>query len=177
MCLLVCVYALLNIVLQWRGKVKPKWKERFDNALHIGLFCVCWFSPIFMHRMMTIACECVGITVDCFSFFCWILQSNILQIGCSPLPIRRVPSIWAGGAANSLQKHSLKKNSSSVNHCSKFIFNNVIDSLTIYSFCRLSDYFWSVDIKLMVAILVEFNVSCNVGRRSSTIASLRIFLA
>ena len=46
-----------------------------------------------------------------------------------------------------------QKKSSSVNHCSKFIFNNVIVTLTIYSFCRLSDYFWSVDIKLMVAIL------------------------
>ena len=34
-----------------------------------------------------------------------------------------------------------QKNSSSVNHCSKFIFNNVIVTLTIYSFCRLSDYF------------------------------------
>ena len=51
-----------------------------------------------------------------------------------------------------------KKNSSSVNHCSKFIFNNVIVTLTIYSFCRLSDYFWSVDIKLMVAILVRQTV-------------------
>ena len=54
---------------------------------------------------------------------------------------RRVPSIWAAGAANSLQKHAPKTNSSSVNHCSKFIFNNVIVTLTIYSFCRLSDYF------------------------------------
>ena len=43
--------------------------------------------------------------------------------------------------------------------------NNAIVTLTIYSFCRLSGYFWSVDITLwmMVAILVEFNVSCNVG--------------
>jgi hypothetical protein len=54
------------------------------------------------------------------------------------------------------EKHAPKKNSSSVNHCSKFIFNNVIVTLTIYSFCRHSDYFWSVDIKLIVAILVEF---------------------
>ena len=71
-------------------------------------------------------------------------------------------SIWAGGAANSLQKHAPKKNSSSVNHCSKFIFNNVIVTLTICSFCGLSNYFCSVDIKLMVAILVNFDL-VNVG--------------
>ena len=55
-------------------------------------------------------------------------------------------------AVNYLQK---KK----VNHCSKTV------TLTVYSLCRLSNYFWSVDIKfwMMVAIMVEFNVTCNVG--------------
>ena len=64
-----------------------------------------------------------------------------------------------------LAKACSQKNSSSVNDCSKSICNYVIVTLTIYSFFRLSDYSWSVDITfwMMVAILLEFNVSCNVG--------------
>ena len=64
-----------------------------------------------------------------------------------------------------IQKHTIKeKKSSSVNHCSKFIFNNVILTITIDRFCRLSDYLWFVDIKfwMMETILVEFIESCNV---------------
>ena len=38
-----------------------------------------------------------------------------------------------------------QKNSSSVNHGSKSIFNNVNFTLSVYSFCRLSDNFWSLD--------------------------------
>ena len=50
---------------------------------------------------------------------------------------------------------------------SKSIFNNVIMS-HIYSFCRLSDYFWSVHIKFWIIVVgggssSEFNISCNVG--------------
>ena len=55
-------------------------------------------------------------------------------------------------------KSMLAKKSSSVNHCCKSIFNNVIIKLTIYSFCRLSDYFCFYDLKcwMMVVILVVF---------------------
>ena len=48
-----------------------------------------------------------------------------------------------------LAKTCSQKNSSSVNHCSKSISNNVIVTLTFHSFCRLSDYFWSVDIEIL----------------------------
>ena len=74
-------------------------------------------------------------------------------------------SIWAGGAATTCKSMLPKKDFLSKSKCSKSIFNNVIVTLTIHSFCRLSDFFWSVDITfwMMVGILVEFNVSCNVG--------------
>ena len=76
-----------------------------------------------------------------------------------------MPSIWAGGAATTCKSMLPKKEFLSKSKCSKSIFNNLIVTLTIYSFCRLSDFFWSVDITfwMMVGILVEFNVSCNVG--------------
>ena len=80
--------------------------------------------------------------------------------------VRQVRAVHRGRWSSELLAITCsQKHSSSVNHCSKSIFNNVIVTLTIYSFCRLSVCFWSVDITfwMMVAILVEFNVSCNVG--------------
>ena len=44
------------------------------------------------------------------------------------------------------------KNWSSVNHSSKSIFNNEIVTWTIYSFCKLSDYFWSFNIKFWMMV-------------------------
>ena len=76
----------------------------------------------------------------------------------------RVVHMGRWGSEQLAKACSQKNVSSSVNHCSKCIFNNVIVTSTMYHFCRLSDYFWFDDMKfwMMVAILVKFNVSCNV---------------
>lgn len=70
-----------------------------------------------------------------------------------------------------LAKACAPKNSSSINHCSKSIFNNMIVTFTIYSLCRLSHYFRSVDITfwMMVAnaIQIEFNIICRAMPHSS----------
>ena len=54
-----------------------------------------------------------------------------------------------------------QKNSSSVNHCSKSIFNNVIVTLTIYSFGSLSDNFLKKNFGWWWRFCNV--VSCNVG--------------
>ena len=51
-----------------------------------------------------------------------------------------------------LAKACSQKTFSSLHHCSKSIFNNVIFTLTIYSFCRLSDYFWSITITFWMMV-------------------------
>ena len=102
---------------------------------------------------------------------------QLMDCACRPHPLEAGACRPYGQVGRTCKSIS-QKNSSSVNHGSKSIFNNVNFTLTIYSFCRLGDYFWSVDIKfwMMGAILVEFNMSCNVGQDSSATAFVCMFI-
>ena len=92
---------------------------------------------------MSSLCVCLCATV-CATV--WVRQC--VYVCVRACVCKRVPSIWvAGGAANYLQKHAPKKKILSKSWLQVY-FNNVNFTFSIYSFCRLADYFWSDDIKL-----------------------------
>ena len=133
------------------GRIAIAWPTpNADMLCLISLFV----SVVHRHVTMTASVPC-GAAVNTKQRLGFILSSewDIQEINNTSEQARAVHMGRLGGAQ--LAKCS-PKNSSSINHCSKSIFNNMIVTFTIYSLCRLSNYFWSVDITfwMMVAIQV-----------------------